>query len=128
MSEIQWSRTRFTFVAIVTILYLGVAGLLIRFANLGSLGGILLLAVAAISAARLAFLPWAAGISGEGLHLRSLLRGHQVFPWDQLLEVKAAPGIIQVRTRAGRALRIADPGGSLARGLQEHYRGKGVTA
>jgi hypothetical protein len=128
LSEIQWSRTRFTLTAIITILYLGVAALLLRFANLGTLGGIALLVITAIAATRLALTPWAAGISGEGLHLRSLLRGHQLLSWDQLLEVKAAPGIIQVRTRAGRALRIPDPGGSLAQGLQQHYREKGVRA
>lgn len=128
MSEIQWVRTRITFTVIVTVLYLGVAGLLLRLGGLGSLGGIVLLAIVAFVALRLALAPWAAGISEDGLHLRSLLRGHQAFPWDQLLEVKAASGVIRVRTRAGRVLRLSDPGGTLARGLQEHYGGKGITA
>lgn len=128
MSEIQWHRTRFTFAAIFTVVYLGIAGLLLRLANLGPLGGIALLAIAAIVTARLALMPWALGISADGLHLRSLLRGHQILPWDQLLEVKAAPGVIEVRTRRGRALRIPDPGGSLAQSLQEHYGEKRIRA
>ncbi len=122
LTEIQWLPSRWSRALGASLLYLGVTGLLVRWSNLGSFGLFALIGVTILAAYSLSTTPVGLGISGEGIHLRTLVRGHRIVRWEAMRDVKARPGVIVLTGREGRALRLPDPTGGLARGAETHFR------
>ncbi len=106
----------------VSTLYVGITALLVTISQMGSLGNLLMAVVVVLAAYSLTTTPIGIGYSAEGVHMRSLLRRHRIFRWEDMREVRAGRGQVALVTPEGRTLRLPDPTGKLAKGAEAHLQ------
>jgi hypothetical protein len=107
----------------LAVVYLTITTVLLLLAGFGEFAIYIIPLLSLFVMAQLAATPMSTGTSTQGIHLRTLIRGHRILRWNEVTQVKVGPGIVVVGTRQGKSLRLRDPTGSLAASLRTHYRG-----